>query len=582
MEPTSAKWRARGRRGGWRQQLAAEAEDTSQRVASRVAFRHLLKWGDGEESAYELHQHMGDAQADGVSNMMVATLCGIGRGGAQHCHEGLMGVLRTCGIPQLLTPIPGDGPSHVLLPSSLISLMHKRYAAEFKKRLGADAELVRQFWVKFFGRRANRELADQHPVLRGKSPADLGYMVPCTVHEDAGPYSKTKSCDCISFSSLLCNGGEKTTKFLSSTFVKTSGTTAGHECWRAILRDFDDLATGVVNGVAVAQNADGTIWTFVLFFAKADQGCQSNAWGLPSYGAKHEMCTDCLANRTSRPFTDLRGAALWRPTEAMPLDFFKARPREPLHPLVASAFDTRWFCYSDLMHLMDCKGVASLVYGGVLFYLLKDRTLGGNRQERLDAIHGVMAQWYDDHPGTHRLPKLFLSNCVQSGWAELHGPAIKAANTRAAAPVFQHLCHVYMTADTARDRTVLALADCLVEFYNVLYDSPMFLSDAALDRFKKLCVLFGEQYQTLRGLSLSAGELAWPVRPKCHKMQHLPLYASVMNPTAVQCYAEESLVGTTTKCWKRSMSGRYRRSATHTVLTKRLVGLLCRFETAWE
>ena len=48
----------------------------------------------------------------------------------------------------------------------------------------------------------------------------------------------------------------------------------------------------------------------MLLFAKADEDCRSNDWGLPHYSAKDEVCSECLANRSTRPYTDLQEAKL--------------------------------------------------------------------------------------------------------------------------------------------------------------------------------------------------------------------------------------------------------------------------------
>ena len=39
------------------------------------------------------------------------------------------------------------------------------------------------------------------------------------------------------------------------------------------------------------------------------------------------------------------------------------------------------------MHLADCKGVTSLVQGGVLEHLLRDRRLGNNKVDRMARIN---------------------------------------------------------------------------------------------------------------------------------------------------------------------------------------------------
>ena len=74
------------------------------------------------------------------------------------------------------------------------------------------------------------------------------------------------------------------------------------------------------------------------------------------------------------------------------------------------------------------------------------------------------------------------------------------------------------------------------------------------------------------------GDLIAPVRTKVHKMQHLPRLAGIINPIYVQCYGEESLIGTTVQVWKKCMNGRYDKQAQRNVLLKRITGLLLRYE----
>ena len=88
----------------------------------------------------------------------------------------------------------------------------------------------------------------------------------------------------------------------------------------------------------------------------------------------------------------------------------------------------------------------------------------------------------------------------------------------------------------------------------------------------------GLAYQELREISRLAGRMCFKVTPKVHKVQHLPLYSSCLNPRHVQNYAEESLIGTSTKIWARSVSGRHTQSVQPNVLVKKITGLLLRME----
>eukprot|EP00959_Pyramimonas_sp_CCMP1952_P320390 6704824-Pyramimonas_sp.AAC.2 len=62
----------------------------------------------------------------------------------QNASSGMLKLLRTIGLPQLLTPLEGDGiKSSALLPSTLVRVIHKGHPWEFKTRLGANPDRVR-------------------------------------------------------------------------------------------------------------------------------------------------------------------------------------------------------------------------------------------------------------------------------------------------------------------------------------------------------------------------------------------------------------------------------------------------------
>ena len=65
---------------------------------------------------------------------------------------------------------------------------------------------------------------------------------------------------------------------------------------------------------------------------------------------------------------------------------YLARMRLPHRPLVASSFFWRMFFFLDYMHVMDCKGVAALIFGGVLASLIRRPSLGRSQVERLGRI----------------------------------------------------------------------------------------------------------------------------------------------------------------------------------------------------
>ena len=66
--------------------------------------------------------------------------------------------------------------------------------------------------------------------------------------------------------------------------------------------------------------------------------------------------------------------------------------RQHAHSMIAS----RFFCFVDVMHVMDCKEVASFVFGSLIDTLLKGDRSGAN------AVNAAMWRWCSARPGTER------------------------------------------------------------------------------------------------------------------------------------------------------------------------------------
>ena len=187
---------------------------------------------------------------------------------------------------------------------------------------------------------------------------------------------------CISVSSILKSGTERLTHFLCASSIKKD--TDDLKVWQILVRDFDMLAR---TGFTV----DDVTWTFVLLILKTDEEARCNSFGCVSWASANEVCPDCLADRTTRPYTDLRSSAAWRNHLVTSPEDFLRRNRQPDHPLVASAFATRHLMQLDIMHCMDCKGVSSIVFGSMLQYVVQDGRLGRNQGERLDTFNRELA-----------------------------------------------------------------------------------------------------------------------------------------------------------------------------------------------
>ena len=98
--------------------------------------------------------------------------------------------------------------------------------------------------------------------------------------------------------------------------IKETGTPVSDPiAWARLLDDFDGLARRQLpDGSPAFRDEDGVEWGFILVFDGDDLEHLVNQYGLTNYNAAHEVCGFCLANRTTRKFTNLQENAEWRPT----------------------------------------------------------------------------------------------------------------------------------------------------------------------------------------------------------------------------------------------------------------------------
>ena len=231
------------------------------------------------------------------------------------------------------------------------------------------------------------------------------------------------------------------------------------------------------------------------------------------------------------------------------------------------------------MHNNDCKGVSSLAMGSTLAVLMSSWRVGRTKAERLAKLNAAMREWYTQRPGSHRLPKIRENNLVGAqGWADLNGPMIKAANSRSAVPMIRDLSYMYLSDDNDRNRCIHRLLDNLTAYYETIYSEPLFMSEAAVARLEEATIEVGEAWMELREMAKERGLQHWKISSKVHKMMHTAVWSRAMNVRFVQCYSEESQMGSTTSVWHECMRGKYAGGIQSMVLLKRTVGLLLRLE----
>ena len=133
-------------------------------------------------------------------------------------HGRLVRMLKDeCDFGSLITGI-GNGSSinSMVRPSVMFSWLHRCNRRLFERFFCANKVTLRSFWERLFSSESGREFKQLHPILRGKTLAELSVCIPLILFTDAGPYGKRNSVDICCFGSIICSGTEIQTKFIIS------------------------------------------------------------------------------------------------------------------------------------------------------------------------------------------------------------------------------------------------------------------------------------------------------------------------------------------------------------------------------
>lgn len=137
-------------------------------------------------------------------------------------------------------------------------------------------------------------------------------------------------------------------------------------------------------------------------------------------------------------------------------------------------------------------------FGSSRTLLLAGVALGRNMAERLEAVDVHATSWYDARLGSRRLLRIMVPNLRIDGWAEIHGPNAKAANTRATTPLFAAIVEQCPTAPTPRGEAARTGARKLAELDEAFYSLPIFRSTGAIARARDIVATFGPNWMRLR------------------------------------------------------------------------------------
>ena len=385
---------------------------------------------------------------------------------------------------------------------------------------------------------------------------------------------------------MFGKGNELTCKFLAFTYLKETKDALANKqpnnAWPAFIKDLILLEGGLhgpeseLAGTPIALDALGQLWKGICLFGNGD-GEQVTDWGLKRATDPDEMCGYCLANRSNRPYTDLRETAKWQVTEIGCTAAMLARLRKPHHPLADAVFFTFWFFRIDIMHLWDCKGVWARTIGSVFWLLVHhEHRLGSTQEHRLEELNKAMKEFHETCAVSSRMPALRLTNLTnsQDGFADLQGQIVKAANTRALLPFTKELADKYFDNGSVYHRSIVKVCSAATTMVDLLYSVGTFLDEQQLVDLRQLVNLFGKHYMLCQKLSSECGEFCWHLTPKTHQTCHIPQQAALINPVSVQNYKEESFVGKIADIWEGCANGTYLQTVQYTVLFKYILGLL--------
>lgn len=328
--------------------------------------------------------------------------------------------------------------------------------------------------------------------------------------------------------------------------------------WRIIAWSFNAILSGSRpttswNGFAL-RDGGGPLasgWRGALCQIRGDWAFYAEVFGFPQWNSALRMCWMCKASSTIRhlAWTRFGADAGWRETRwthTSYLDYL--RGANLVVPALLTAFvGFRLECVMvDVLHTVD-QGVASHIIGNV-FWLIAVQRLAfgrGSREEIIKRLDKHLRGWYSrTRCESHVQGKLTVDRVRTSGgWPKLKA---KAAATRHLAAYALHLARTFGRAE---DRLVIAVCTLLCEFYSILENESMFLSEPARSRLPEVGRQLAVLYTQLAEESTRSRLRMWKMHPKLHIFVHLCEWQALDwgNPRYYWTYADEDLVGLITE-----------------------------------
>ena len=315
----------RGRSRSPRRKLAHSIQESS------CVSGGLIEWGLGNLSAPAFKRQLvrklrDDQRLGNAVDPVLLRFSKIG-GNSKACHRDMRVCLRRCGldVERFISTVNGEEFVRCVRPHILLHECCRRNTSVFARSVGADRNLVFRFWDELRMSAVGQKMWRDHPVLRNRTPLDMQHCFPLTLHQDAGPATKTAGTSIISIGGILGVGSEMDSKFVCSCAKSGDIATSSDPGWALLLGSLGILETGFgplgpYKAGTIDYDVAGKpfllindiIWSSLMLFVKADGEQTSVKFGLPGASAL-SLCSECPANRTDMTYTDMSSRAGWRP-----------------------------------------------------------------------------------------------------------------------------------------------------------------------------------------------------------------------------------------------------------------------------
>ena len=200
--------------------------------------------------------------------------------------------------------------------------------------------------------------------------------------------------------------------------------------------------------------------------------------------------------------------------------------RRPLHPLVSHPWWNSHTYRLDLLHLIDHHGIAGNIIGNTFWAHISGERMcdvlpGSTVESRLEALNIEIKEFYDANRVDNRLPKLKLDNIKSDTFPELHGPAVKAANTRALVPYVLDLQRRAASMQPNRKHTHMTkVLESLQAAIEIFYTNSFFLSPETVTSLRGIWTGWGATSKCCSTLRSRKEELVGRRRSRCTMSLH--------------------------------------------------------------